>query len=74
MGGCVTRYRELDLAADSFSDTLQPGQTKFYGVTITREFIDTNKDLVVRVHVEKGSDRHRSRRGTRKSARGYVQL
>jgi hypothetical protein len=55
MGSCVTRYRELDLTADSFSDTLLPGAVKFYGITLTREWIEKKKDLVVRVHVEKGS-------------------
>jgi aspartyl aminopeptidase len=50
----VTRYRELDLTADSFSDTLMPGQVKFYGITITQAWLEKKLDLVVRVHVEKG--------------------
>lgn len=54
MGGCATRYRELDLTADSFSDTLQPSQVKFYGITLTREWLEKKLDLVIRVHVEEG--------------------
>lgn len=53
----MRRYRALTSPPRQLSDMLQPGQTKFDRVTVTRDFIDTNKDLAVRVHVEKGSAR-----------------
>lgn len=55
MGACVTRIRELDLLADSFTDELQPGEVKFYSIELTREFLQRRRDLVVRCHVQSGS-------------------
>lgn len=56
MGGCVTRARELTLTADSIDETLQPGQVKFYSFDVSQQWIDTKKDMVVRVHVSSGYD------------------
>ena len=54
MGACVTRHRELEVGVAPFSDSLQPGEVKFYGIHLTEEWSRKKLDLLVRVHVEQG--------------------
>ena len=66
MGGCVTRYRDLSLIADSFDDVLQPDQVKFYRFQLTQQWLNNKRDLVVRVHVTRGYEHT----GNRSKGRG----
>ena len=42
------------MGEDSFSDSLSPGELKYYGFAIPRDLLGRRADLVLRVHVETG--------------------